>query len=358
MKTLIGFELRKILGRRMAIAAVGAVLALTLLFAFSTMQGMHAFDGRGEEGSGRAAIALDKRLAKEYGGVLTDEKVQRMMKDFKPRFDLHGMNAKYLYTNAMQSAVFWHFSDLDGNWNGRSLREVYGGEEIRAGYVLGWLSTSRNMTTLFTVLAFVIMLLTAPVFAGEYGGVDSIILTTRFGRTKCAAAKVTAALLAAVLVTLLTAAVNLLPALGIYGTEGLNCSILFAPVGFCEGYIPFNLSCAAVIGYQILLAVMGALAVCGVTLLLSAVCRSPMAALVLAAAVYVLPLLPSVPETSGLYRLVVLTPVYYAQFVPIMSVAQGEGGALYALWAVPAGTAIALLGAIISRRRFAKHQVS
>ncbi len=358
MKTLIGFELRKSLGRRMALAAVGAVVLLSLLFAFSTMQGMHAFDGRSEEGSGRAAIALDKRIAAEYGGVLTDEKVRRMMEDFKPIYDLHGMNAKYLYSNAMQSAVFWQFSDLEGNWNGRSVREVYGGEEIRAGYVLGWLSTSGNMAQLFVVLAFVIMLMTAPVFAGEYGGVDSLILTSRYGRTKCAAAKVTAALLAAVLVTLLTAALNLLLALGIYGTDGLDCSILFAPLGFCEGCIPFNITCAELIGYQVLLAVMSALAVCGVTLLLSAVCRSPMAALVLAAAVYVLPLLLPVSETGALYRIAVLSPVYYAQFAALMSVAQGEGGALYALWAVPTGAALALLGAGLSQRCFARHQVS
>lgn len=112
------------------------------------------------------------------------------------------------------------------------------------------------------------------------------------------------------------------------------------------------------VGYQSLLAVMGALAVCGVTLLFSAVCKSPMAALVLSAAVYVLPLLLPIPETSGLHRLVVLTPVYWAQFVPLMSVAQGESGALYALWAAPVGAALAVAGAVVAKSVFARHQVS
>ena len=50
-----------------------------------------------------------------------------------------------LYQNAMQSAAFARFSDMNGNWNGLSVSDVFGDEEIKIGYTDGWLSTSQNM---------------------------------------------------------------------------------------------------------------------------------------------------------------------------------------------------------------------
>lgn len=68
---------------------------------------------------------------------LTDNKVQQMMSEFKPTQDLHGMNAKYIYQNALQSSVFSHFADIDGSWNGLSVADVFGDKEIKVGYVNG-----------------------------------------------------------------------------------------------------------------------------------------------------------------------------------------------------------------------------
>ena len=198
MKNLIRFELRKILLNRLAIISLAAVFLLSLGLFFSTLQGMHAFDGKSAEGTGRTAVAIDKKIASEYEGILTDEKVQQMMSEFKITQDLHGLNAKYIYINALQSAAFSHFSDMDGKWNGLSVADVYGDKEINIGYVNGWLSTSRNMIKVFLFLSLVIVLLIAPVFSGEYSGVDNIILTSRYGKTKCATAKVIASLSVAI----------------------------------------------------------------------------------------------------------------------------------------------------------------
>lgn len=211
------------------------------------------------------------------------------------------MNAKYIYQNALQSSVFSHFADIDGNWNGLSVADVFGDKEIKVGYVNGWLSTSQNMAKIFIVLSLVIILLIAPVFSGEYGGVDNIILTSKYGKTKCATAKVLASLLSAVFITTLVVIFNLLIAVAIYGTEGLDCSILFAPIDFLEGYIPFNITCGTVLKYQILLAFMSAISVTGIVLILSAVCKSQMIAFVISAAIHVIPIMLPISETSALY---------------------------------------------------------
>ena len=357
MKTLIKFELRKILTKRFSLISIAVVLLFSFILAFSAFQGMHAFDGKSNEGGGKSAVEIDKAIAAKYEGILTDEKVQKIMTEFKPTYDLHGMNAKYLYLNALQSAAFARFSDMDGNWNGLTVSDMFADEEIKVGYINGWLNTSQNMVKVFIVLSLIIMLLIAPVFSGEYSGVDNIILTSRYGKTKCALAKVIASLFSSIFITFLVAAFNLIFAFAAYGKEGLDCSILFAPLGFIEGYIPFNITCGTLIKHQLLLAFSSAISVTGITLLLSALCKSQMIAFVLSATVHLMPGMLPISETNTLYRAIVLMPFYHSQFSSIMSVEQMQNGMLYAIWAIPVAVTLAIIGSLVSHRTFAKHQV-
>ena len=96
MKNLIKFGLRKILTKRFSLISIAVILLFSFVLAFSTFQGMHAFDGKSTKGGGKSAVEIDKAIAAKYEGILTDEKVQKIMTDFKPTYDLHGMNAKYL----------------------------------------------------------------------------------------------------------------------------------------------------------------------------------------------------------------------------------------------------------------------
>ena len=237
MKRLILFELRKIWNKKLSVISVTAVLFLSALLTFSTYQNMYAFDGRGNEGSGGEAVQIDRSIADKYRGVLTDDKVMQMMADFKITADLHGMNAKYLYHNAMQSAVFARFSDMEGNWNGSSVSDVFGEEEIRVGYINGWLHTSRNFAKIILVLSLVII------------------------------------------------------------------------------------------------------------------------SLISSAALQFLPLLLPVSETSALFRLFVLAPIYQAQCFSILSVQQISGNILYAVWAVPVAVALMVSGMIFPPKIFAGHQI-
>lgn len=104
MRKLIHFELRKIYAGRLAQIAFLGLLLLSTVFSLSAYQNKYAFDGKSSEGSGKAAVEIDKKIAAKYTGTLTDEKVQQMMSEFSPKHDLHGMNAAFLYQNAIQSA--------------------------------------------------------------------------------------------------------------------------------------------------------------------------------------------------------------------------------------------------------------
>ena len=356
MKKLILFELRKMFSKRLSLIALMGLLLFSVLISFSTYQNKYAFDGI-REGSGGTAVEIDKEIAAKYEGVLTDEKVQRMMNEFAPTHDLHGLNAMYLYQNAVQSAVFSRFSDKDGNWNGLSVSDVFGNETIKIGYVDGWLSTSKNMARVFIALALVIIIMLAPVFSGEYEGVDNIILTSRYGKTKCASAKVVAAILTAISTTALAAAVNLIIALAFYGTEGLDCSILFAPGDYIEGLIPFNITCGSLLRYQILLGFTCALSVTGITLLISAISKNQIEALALSEAIFLFPVFLPVTEENPLFRLIALLPLYQAQAVSLLTVEKMGNGMLYAVWAIPSALLFLGVGGAVSRHVFAKHQI-
>ncbi len=357
MKRLILFELRKIFSKRLAFIALVGIFLFSILISLSAYQNKYAFDGKSNEGSGKAAVEIDRLIAKKYEGTLTDEKVQQMMSDFAPAYDLNGLNAIYLYQNATQSAVFSRFSDKDGKWNGLSVSDVFGNEEIKIGYVDGWLTTSKNLVRIFTALALAVIIMIAPIFSGEYDGIDNIILTSRYGKTKCTAAKVSAAILTALLTTATVAIFNLLLDLAIYGTDGLDCSILFAPSDYVEGFIPFNITCGTLLRYQILLAFTCTLSVTGITLLISAISKNQIIAFVTSMAIFLFPVLLPITEINPLFRFVGLLPFYHVQAISLMSVEQMGNGALYAIWAVPTALLFLAAGSTISRRVFAKHQI-
>lgn len=358
MKRLVLFELRKLFTRRLTQAALAALLALSLLFGVSSYLNMYAFDGISRDGSGKEAVEIERTLARKYGGILTDEKVRQMMADFAPGYDLKGLNALYLYRNATQSAVFARFSDQNGNWNGKTVADVFGDEEIKTGYIHGWLITSDNMVKINIVLLLAVTVLLAPVFCGEYGGMDSVLLCTRYGRTKCVTAKILASLAAVLILVLSTAGLNFLLALGFYGNEGLTCSILFAPIEYVERGIPFNITVGTMVAYQALLSLTGAVGAAGITLLFSAGCGHSMAALAVSAGLLMAPALVPVSEMSPIFRYISLLPIYHAQFVSLMSIEQMKSGLLYAVWAVPAAALFLAIGAAAARKIFAKHQVT
>ncbi|MEG0127379.1 MAG: ABC transporter permease, partial [Clostridia bacterium] len=324
----------------------------------SAFQSQYACDGVSRAEGGLAAIRLDKEIAEKYHGILTDEKIQQILRDFKPTHDLHGMDVAYLYQNATQSSDHSRFSDLTGNWNGLTVSDVFGDKAIKIGYVAGWLGVSEYMSQIFMVLSFLIVLMIAPVFSGEYSGADSIILTTKYGRTKCGKAKCIAAILSALAVTAFVAAFNVILALIVYGHEGLDCSILFAPAMYTESFIPYNITCFTLIAYQVLLAFTCTIGIVGITLLLSSISKTQVVTLIASAASLVLPFMLPIAKDNPIFRWIALTPLYHVQFATLMSLEQMSNSLLYAIWALPAAIAAIVLGSNISRRIFAKHQVS
>lgn len=75
-------------------------------------------------------------------------------------------------------------------------------------------------------------------------------------------------------------------------------------------------------------------------------------------AIFLFPVLLPITEANPLFRLIGLLPLHHVQAVSLLSVEQMSNGMLYAVWAIPTALLFLGIGAVISRRVFAKHQVS
>ena len=159
------------------------------------------------------------------------------------------------------------------------------------------------------------------------------------------------------LMTAVIIVIHLMWAFLLYGKEGLSCSILFAQLTFSERFIPFNITCGTLLGYQVFLAFTGVTGATGLTLLFSAICRNQMTTVVASVSFFVLPVFLPVSEASSLFKLLILLPVYHAQFVSLMGAGQIQGQLLYAVWAFPVAALLFGRGSVGGRRLFARHQV-
>lgn len=346
MRQLVYFEMKKIFTGKLTFICA----ALVLLLAISSFSSQSL-----------SSIGSEHALAAKYKGLLDDEKVQQMLSDFMPsQADLDkwkGLSVINIGLNSMQSAVHSFFANDDGTWNGKTVADVFGSRQIRVGYHLSWFELSQTITRLNLALCCMIIVIISPVFSSEYGGMDNLILTSRYGKSKCAVAKILSAFLTAVLITAFYLLLLLLAAFIFYGTEGLDSSILFSG-GYLSTYIPFNISCGTMLAYQIALTFSGIITLTGISLLISAAGRTQIASLITSALFFLAPLLLSATEQNPLFKVVGLLPVYQIQFSLLMSIEQIKGNLLYAVWAFPTAAITAASGSLISLRFFAKHQVT
>lgn len=346
MRQLIWFELKKIFSRKVILAA------LFLLAVWNVNSFLVEFPAKD--------TAYEQDLAKKYEGILDDDKVQQMLKDFLPtqeQLDMwKGVHVMHIGQNSMQTAVHAYFANEDGTWNGKTVRDVFGGQKIRVGYYSGWMDFSRLLVKMMTGAAVLCVLMVSPLFSGEYAGMDNLLFTSRLGKTKCVTAKVMAAFLASGTVFAVLLAGNFLGAWIAMGTEGLDASILFCGYYYQE-WLPFNLSCRTMLGYQTVLAFSGIMMLTGITITVSAAAKGQTTALIAGTFLLFLPLILSMPEKAPVFRILGLLPAYQIQYSSLMRIGQTGSGAFYAVFAIPAALAVIAAGIYISRTVWKRHQV-
>lgn len=289
MARLILFELKKMLSRRVALAAnVGVLVFLVAIMALNVTQN-RTVSFAGEEYNGVEAIAYNRAEAEKHAGTITAERAASDIAAYQERLfsridrdAVNQMTGEAVYSLIAQSFSpeevddlynpYWSWllrpwrvareepaqtaarvtPEMAADWYGaaaeltqQTLDDGQGGmweysdaeraywTDLRAsvpapvtyGYSGGW----DNVVNCAAFLAFAILAVTvtlAPTFSFEYSsGADAVVLATRRGRSSLVAAKVVAALAYATAYFALCAAVIVGVSLVFYGADGFGLSV-------------------------------------------------------------------------------------------------------------------------------------
>lgn len=289
MARLILFELKKMLTRRVALAAnIGVVMFLVAIMALNVTQSRTA-NFAGEEFNGLAAIAYNRAEAEKYAGPVTAERAaadiaayQELLFSRVDRDAVGEMTGEAVYSLIAQSFSpdevdelynsYWSWllrpwrvareepaqtaarvtPEMAADWYGaaaeltqQTLDDGQGGmweygqaeraywtelragvpEPITYGYSGGW----DNVVNCAAFLVFAILAVCvtlAPTFSFEYSsGADAVVLATRRGRSSLVAAKVVAGLAYATAYFALCAGIIVGVSLVFYGADGFGLSV-------------------------------------------------------------------------------------------------------------------------------------
>lgn len=360
MIRMIGFELEKIVNRRVVYAAI--VFLVIMCGTMCTGRGVGAQVALKEEGGyleGRAAVAYDKEVAARYEGVLTEEKVEEILTTYAP----DAVDAGFWLVNNTYDTMSMFWGENDGSYNGGSIGGAFPDyldeKPLVWGYNTGWMSFLETGMYTMVFVGILLVIALSPVFAEEYTrGTDALILTSRHGKRKCAWAKI----IASYLFTLLTVGIFLLFIVLCYlqgfGLDGIDASVQLN-THFVFGGVPYFLTNGGTALYCLILWFGGSLTLTALVLLLSALCRSSFITLIAALACYGI---PSMLGQLGVPReLLSLNPIWdFLAEQPVMIPKLSLGGIEVSyVWVVAVFafvmTAVAF---VFGKKIFARHQVS
>jgi hypothetical protein len=367
MNDLFKYEFMKIARKRMSIIVVFASMFLTLLLFIMPVKNYISLERDGSQVNGVAAIQLEKEYAKELDGTLTEERVAKDIREYQALFSNPDNVVKngnkvnltdeiyayyvlphYSYLKMIDEAFVepqitdtgltvirdmqledyaafyiaraekvekyftmdysdWTYSNQEKDfWNTKNSHVEM---PYEYGYHAGWKSLLQCLELLIVPI-IAICICVAPVFAGEYqSGADSVILSTRYGKSKLIKAKISATFLFALIVF----SINVLLSVGIqlatFGMDGWNL-----PLQILNVTVPYNLSlleATIVCIANLYLVLIGMVAF---TLFLSAKMKTSFVVLVVDILVILLPVFMGLSGTNGiLNHILMLFPYMSAQ---------------------------------------------
>ena len=234
------------------------------------------------------------------------------------------------------------------------------GDSVAEPFDYGWFKGWDVILASFELLVFAILavcIALAPAFAGEYtAGTDAVILSSRYGKSKLAHAKIIAAYLFGLVAFTLIAAIALAIPLLSFGLDGWD-----KPVQISNTVIPYNLTFlqATLLNLGVIYLVLGGMI--ALTLLLSSKLKSPYLVLVVLVPLLFLPLFLTPSGTAGVYNQTLFLLPYRATMPELSKFITYQMGPLvmdaFTMRAV-IYLAIIAICVPLSARFFKRHQVS
>lgn len=350
MKTILGFELKKILCRKVNLIAIALGLLLIVVSDIALVRDSSLFLSEETTLKGLEAIKAQVETENALTTRLSEEFLTEFLRDYQRQIGDRPAESDYSLIapkSNLCALIASNYAESRGSWNWEDLKTIdtengigfyekrmekiaslldtgdAGGDYTEAekaywmqkaeaietpfewGSTEGWDLIWTGIQSLFFQL-FIVSLCIAPVFAGEYQNrTDALILSSRYGKTKLVHGKI----LASFLFTLLYVGLCSLVSVGInicmLGTAGWNL-----PVQLWDTMIPYRLTAAGACALNLAVILLLAFVITAISLLLSAVCRSQMVVLAVDVLVLYGAALLQPSKTSGMWNQVLdLLPV-------------------------------------------------
>jgi ABC-type transport system involved in multi-copper enzyme maturation permease subunit len=342
---LVGFEYIKVLKRNGVIFTLLLLLILTVISPAMTLVGMTYANGEPWE-SRYDAMVKDRAHARSLAGRELDTELLVEMKDAYSRLPMDA--GPYTLTPEYE-AYARRYSEVFG-----ILRGIYQGADTQTIFLLtdedlagiydyrnavlakrvskmnisenakAWiLEQDAKVTTpwvfdytdgqyrflvlaistgLFTTLALAVCL--APLFAGEYAaGVNALILSSKYGKTKVITAKLLTAVTFSAAVAALMVAITWIVSMLLFGFDGANAWVQMA----YSPYVTFPITMAKMSALMAVCIILASILVAAITALLSSKFPTPFGVIVIVGVLLIYPMFTNAPENNmvllGLYRL-------------------------------------------------------
>ncbi len=249
---------------------------------------------------GFQAVQVNRRITKEYEGVLTDEKVKSIVEKygFPGKVD---ENTGYRDANFLNEFVEYYLSDgycLD--WDdyktatcvypiadtdlGEAARIT--GKNIELGYTNGWNTFTDLLQGALLIGGILVLIGISPVFSGErQTKILQLLFTAKDGLKKDICAKIAAAFTVGICVWFVIVVTALALCGMVYGFSGLKCMVgttWIQGIRSLNTYVPITmLSIGKYIVVMLLRTLLGFMLLCAVTLCISAYFKSTFSSIVI-----------------------------------------------------------------------------
>ena len=212
MRTILSFELTKLLCKKSALGAVTVAL-LALLGLFYTNFFVGQISGySSDKVNGKAAVAINRQIAEEHTGYLSDDLMSRILNDYaknQPDLKKKGVYSVVSHyaiselipdSNEMLIAInqtneVLQFDNIELK-SQEQLGSHFPLEELKLGNFAPWNQLFLVSNSSYILILLLSVYLSAPLFSGDFSKkMNPLLLTTKYGRSKLTVVKLTASLL-------------------------------------------------------------------------------------------------------------------------------------------------------------------
>lgn len=400
---LVRFEYRKMFKKKSVVFAVTLAFVIAILSTGGTLIGSSQYNGEKYE-SHYSEMKKDREYAREltgreldtelileaaaaYATIPKDAEIYQLTEEYqknaRPYFEVYGM-LRPIYQEVMSRFTIEEMGNLTKEQADQfydivsSIREnkinsskmsdrakevlLEGTKEIRTPYIYtyaeGYTRYFQILYTNIILAVFVVAIMVAPLFAGEYTSkADQIILSAKYGKSKLIKAKIFTGFSVAIGIALLFVLQTYFESMLLFGPDGRDLS--------SQKYIlagVYDLSFGQVALLQAIGSIFASIFVAGVTMVLSAKFKTPFGVIIFISLLLVVPMFFSITdEKIVLYNLIKLLPSNMIAIWDIVDKIQYEIVGLVIPPYVMKPIFATLVAAVLlpfTYRAFKKHQVA